>query len=538
MSSNVPSTERDAALPGGFLRPGRNCWRIERASRATVLVDGADYFATLDEALRSARRSIDIVGWDFDGRIRLRPDVEGSPALGDLLRGLVDSNPALTVRVLVWSTAVMHAPSAPAPLLFGTPWEQHPRIAVRLDREHPIYASHHQKIVVIDDALAFCGGIDLTVDRWDTTEHRPHHRYRRDPDGAEVCPVHDLQMMVEGDAARALGEHVRERWRRATGEVLPARLGETGDLWPERCEPMFRNVTVGIARTMPAWRGEPPVEEIAALTVDLIGAARRSMYVEAQYFCGRELAACLEQKLRADQAPEVAVVAGSDEKGVVERWIMGNNRERLIRKLRRIDRSGRFKVYRPLVAGDDRPEPVLVHAKLTIVDDWILRLGSANLNNRSMGVDTECDLVIEAHDDETCSAIAALRNRLVAEHIGATPEIVAAATAEKGLLGAIGLPNGNGRRLDPFPIRDEGPTRRAFGTALLDPRRPLEPMWMRRTRRPSSPAPLASQHDFAHGEEQPADHQRDEKIGQAENQQRSDHALHRQQMQNNAFKHP
>ena len=133
-------------------------------------------------AVRTLRRdaalttfAILIIGWDFDGRILLRPDVSGPEQLplGRLLRSLVEENPRLEVEVLVWSIAVLHAPGAPLPLLLGSDWDQHPRIKVRLDRAHPIYAAHHQKIVTIDDKVAFCGGMDLTVDRWDMARHEP-----------------------------------------------------------------------------------------------------------------------------------------------------------------------------------------------------------------------------------------------------------------------------------------------------------------------------------------------------------------------------
>ena len=154
---------------GRILQPGRNCWRISRAAKAAVMSDGGPYFAHLEDALRQAKRSVMIVGWDFDGRIRLRPDAspEESPELGPLLRSLVEARPELEIRILVWSVAVLHAPGAPLPLLFGAEWQEHPRITLKLDTRHPLYAAHHQKIVCIDGGLAFVGGIDLTVRRWD-----------------------------------------------------------------------------------------------------------------------------------------------------------------------------------------------------------------------------------------------------------------------------------------------------------------------------------------------------------------------------------
>lgn len=92
------------------MRIGDTCWRVSRSAHAAVHIDGADYFNQLEGALRQARRSIFILGWDFDCRIRLRPDVPDSPTLGDLLRELVDQHPHLEVRALIWSAAVVHAP--------------------------------------------------------------------------------------------------------------------------------------------------------------------------------------------------------------------------------------------------------------------------------------------------------------------------------------------------------------------------------------------------------------------------------------------
>ena len=91
---------------------------------------------------------------------------------------------------------------------------------MKLDGAHPPGASHHQKIVVIDDSLAFCGGIDMTGDRWDTREHRDDEPRRITPGGAPYAPWHDATTAIEGPAAAALGELARDRWRRAGGAAL------------------------------------------------------------------------------------------------------------------------------------------------------------------------------------------------------------------------------------------------------------------------------------------------------------------------------
>jgi phosphatidylserine/phosphatidylglycerophosphate/cardiolipin synthase-like enzyme len=475
-----------AAPPSSILDPGRNCWRIERAGRAAVLVDGACYFARLEQALRSARRSILIVGWDFDGRIRLRPDVgEDSPPLGDLLRSLVEIHPELQIHILIWSIATLHAPGETLALIAGAKWQEHERIHLRLDREHPIYAAHHQKIVCIDDGLAFVGGIDLTVDRWDTHRHDPAEPLRLTPDGTTYAPVHDLQMVVDQAAAQALGELARLRWRNATGEALEPSRPDT-ELWPGDLEPDFVGAPVAIARTAPQWGGHPAIREVAALTVDMLRAARQSIYIEAQYFVSFAIGDLLARHLASDEGPDVAIVTAKTLPGTLEHLVMGSNRDRLIRRMRRADRFDRLRVYHPVVpaAGGHRTA-VMIHSKLIIVDDMLIRVGSSNLNNRSTGLDTECDLTIEAGSEAQRRSIGRLRERLLAEHLGVEPEAVAKALASEGsLIHAIEVLNHNPRKLQWFDAMvSSGPARPIFGTRLLDPRRPFEPLWFLRKKR-------------------------------------------------------
>jgi phosphatidylserine/phosphatidylglycerophosphate/cardiolipin synthase-like enzyme len=459
------------------LKPGRNCWRIARADKVAVLIDASNYYARLEQVLRQAKRSILIIGWDFDGRIKLCPDHDDCPPLGDFLRSLVEAKPELEIRILVWSVAVIHAPGDPVPLLLGASWQNHPRIAVRLDRQHPLYASQHQKLVAIDDALVFCGGIDLTIERWDTCGHREADPLRVRPDGSAYHPLHDIQMVAAGEAADVVTNVARERWRIATGEVLSA--AEHGpDLWPPNLVPEFTDIPVAIARTAPAWEDAPAVHEIAALTEDLLSTARHSIYIETQYFAASNVRRVLEKSLAATRGPEIVVIVRRASPGVLERLVMGNNRDRLIRHLRRIDRHNRFRVFYPVVPGNDTPCEVLVHAKVVIVDEEIVRIGSSNLNNRSMGLDTECDLAVEATNNVERRAIGQLRERLLGEHLGVTPTEIAQAVAKHGsLIRGIDACNRNVRGLRPFPETDlDGPTEPIAGTGLLDPPRPLEPL--------------------------------------------------------------
>jgi phosphatidylserine/phosphatidylglycerophosphate/cardiolipin synthase-like enzyme len=457
----------------GILAPGRNCWRVAHADRGAVLVDGAAYFDRLDQALRRACRSIIIVGWDFDASIKLRPqDGEAAETLGALLRSLVEARPELEIRILIWNLSTLHAPGAALPLVLGDEWQKHPRIQLRLDGDHPIYAAQHQKIIVLDDKVAFVGGTDLTVDRWDTPIHRYDEPLRKTPAGKPYGPVHDMEMVVSGEAARAVGDLARARWRQITGEEV-ASADSDGDPWPEGLEPEFRDVLVGIARTCPAWRRNPGIYEVAELTRDALSAARSSIYIEAQYLADFRLCEVIERRLSDPDGPEVIIVVTRTMHGFLEGVIMNGNRRRLLRRLKRADRFDRLRVWHPCVPGDAGDCEVLIHAKLVIVDNEFLRIGSSNLNNRSTGLDAECDLAIEAHDAASRRGIAAVRARLLGEHLGVPPEVFAAAAAEENsLLRAIDRLNGDGRGLRPFNFRDGGSVRPMLGTRLLDPRKP------------------------------------------------------------------
>lgn len=482
LSGSAAGTEPACVSMRPILQPGVNCWRAVPADRASALIDGAEYFSQLEAALRKAQRSIIIVGWDFDGSIRLRPNVDGeaSPPLGPLLRSLVEEKPDLEIRILVWSIAVVHAPGAPGPLIFGAGWQNHPRLQLRLDKHHPLYAAHHQKIVCIDDSLAFVGGMDLTVQRWDTKDHACDNPYRLGDDGTIYDPVHDIQMVVTGPAAHSIAEVAYDRWKIATGEELHPLPHPTLDPWPEDLSPDFVNAPVAIARTYPAWGEHSAVQEAAALNLDALSAARQSIYIEAQYMTAPCIGDVLEQQLSKFHGPEIVVVQTHESHGWAEKKVMGTNRDRLIRRLRKADRYDRLRVYYPVVPSKNGFCQVLIHSKLVIVDDTFLRIGSSNLNNRSIGLDTECDLAVEATNDEMRRTIANLRNRLLAEHLDVSPSVLAKSIAEASgsLIAAIESLNVNKRRLQPFDAMfDEGPAAPAIGTGLLDPLEPFEPLW-------------------------------------------------------------
>lgn len=472
----VAAFDRRPAAPPPLAQPGRNCRCVVHADRLGVAVDGELYFRALRHALGAARRSILIVGWEFDSRTRLVRDGDppGLPnQIGPLLDHLVRRNPALRVHVLIWDSAMIYAFNREFAGLVKMDWLTHRRLRFRLDDSHPLGASQHQKIVVIDDALAFCGGLDVTSQRWDSRDHIPHDPRRNDPAYPTYPPFHDIMAVVTGPAARTLGDIARHRWAAASGEHLAAPpVGDAASLWPPCLKPLMTHVEVAVALTCPAWDGEPPVREVEQLYLDMLRAARRFLYIENQYFAARRIADVLEQRLGEPDCPEIVLVNPGEPVSLVERSTMGVARARLLRRLRQADRHGRLHVYYPQVGGED----VKVHAKLMIADDRWLRIGSSNLNNRSMGLDSECDLMVEAASESQRAAIRALRHDLLGEHLGLAPGAVAAAEAAAGsLAGGIARLAGGARSLAPLDDREPSEIVQLLSdSALPDPQEPVE----------------------------------------------------------------
>jgi len=460
-----------------LLRPGYNCWSLARAERCALLVDAQAYFEAFHRAALRAQRSILLLAWDFNSQTRLHFDAvprNGPPAiLGDFLNFLVRRRRGLQIHVLNWDYPMVFGADREFPPLYGFGWTPAHRVHLRYDDTHPVGGCQHQKVAVIDDALAFAGGIDLTVRRWDTPEHAADDP-RRSAYGKPYPPFHDLMVAVDGEAARRLGSLARERWLHATGQKLHA-VEALEDPWPEGLQPDLADIEIGIARTLPP-RGEvSAVREVERLYLDMIAAARDTLYIENQYFTAPRIAAALEKRLAEPRGPEIVLVLRLLSHGWLEEHTMHVLRTRLIERLRRADRHDRFRVYYPHLPGLAEGTCLDVHSKLMIVDDRVLRIGSSNLCNRSMSIDTECDLALESRGNaQVAGVIRSFRDRLLAEHLGATPERVGAALEAAGSLrGAIdSLASGSRalRQLDGLPSWPEAIMSVA---AVADPDEPI-----------------------------------------------------------------
>lgn len=446
MTATAQSDRRAASSSAPIVQAGRNCWKVDRAHQFSCIQDAADYFKLVREALLAARNTVFILGWDIFANVDLLPGAAGpkGPALRDgptkldeLLAFIVRRRRQLRCYILIWDYAALYTLERDPWSRWKLGWRTHRRVRFGFDDRHPVGGSHHQKVVVVDDSIAFCGGIDLTSHRWDTCAHRVTEPARVNANGTPYEPYHEVQAMISGPAAASLGMLARDRWRALGEEPLPPVAPLSEGLWPESVTPDLTDVDLAIARTVPGSDTQPAVRECETLFVDSIAAARRSIYIESQYFTNDELATALGARLREPHGPEVVIVSPAECHGWLEQTTMGAFRYSVFRELIAADTHKRLRLVYPS-ASRTQDVATFVHSKVMIVDDTLVRIGSANFSRRSMGVDTECDVAVDVTGRvEAREGVRHIQDRLLAEHLGLTADAVSEGIDRAGSLRAF-----------------------------------------------------------------------------------------------------
>jgi uncharacterized membrane protein YdjX (TVP38/TMEM64 family)/phosphatidylserine/phosphatidylglycerophosphate/cardiolipin synthase-like enzyme len=460
-----------------IFQPGSNVWHVDRAERARVLIDAAPYFGALREALKKANHTVFIIGWDINSRVALVGESgcadDGYPEpFCEFLCALIKERPNLQINILLWDFSVLYSTEREIFPALSLGWRMPNRIQLCLDDALPLGSAHHQKIVVIDDCLAFSGGLDITHRRWDTCEHEFDNPKRKDTGGKPYRPFHDVQMMVDGPAARRISELARLRWKRATLENVHE-VRECEDCWPEAIEADFTKVDIGIALTQPSYDRIAEQRDVEQLFLDSVALAERQIYVENQFLTRLNVAERIAARMLEKPDLEAIFIAPHTHESWIEARTMRIGRIAFRQIFDTAGLQERVRFLYPKVECGDKVTDTMVHSKIMIVDDVFLRVGSANLNNRSMGTDTECDLAIHSDDTKNRAVITRLRNTLLAEHCGVTADEIAASVKQTGsLLKTADTLSNRGHSL--CPVEDGEPDPKEIAdvvTALADPER-------------------------------------------------------------------
>jgi phosphatidylserine/phosphatidylglycerophosphate/cardiolipin synthase-like enzyme len=357
-----------------------------------VLIDGATALPRIAEEIERAESCVHLAGWFFSPAFRLRAD---GPRLRAFLSGVAER---VDVRVLSWagSPLPLFRPDRRQVREMRNELMRGSRVACALDnRERPMHC-HHEKLVIVDDDVAFVGGIDLTDysgQRFDSHEHPPREEHG----------WHDVTARVAGPAVADVAEHFRLRWHEVTGETLP----------PVEPPAPSGNIEVQVVRTIPEkiYRRIPRGDfRILEAYQRALRWAERFVYLENQFLWSPEIVATLAEKLRHPPSDDFRLLillpakpsSGNDD-----------SRGQLGLLMQADAGDGRMLACTVFQRGSETPHPVYVHAKIGIVDDRWMTLGSANLNEHSLFNDTEMNLVVR--DERT---VRDTRLRLWAEHLG------------------------------------------------------------------------------------------------------------------------
>jgi phosphatidylserine/phosphatidylglycerophosphate/cardiolipin synthase-like enzyme len=415
-------------------------WRIHEDAETALLIDGRDYYRAFYTAALRAKRSILLLGWQFDSDVQLLrgDDLPEGAAQKDvellaLLDRLCRERPKLQIRVLAWDYSVFFALERELlqKLYFDAICCE--RFVFRWDNTVPLGGSHHQKVAIIDGEIAFFGSQDICQARWDDSTHRPENEHRTSR-GSCHRPYHEVQVALTGEPVRSLVELFVWRWYGATGEALDARvLVDEEEGRGEAARGLGFPVTlpmpparVGLARTIPEVIGRAQVDEVSKLYVRAIAHAERLIYIESQYLTSCAVRDAFLARMRDRTRPklDVVIILPHKPEKFKEEMTVGVPQAVLLQTLDRAaaEHGHALGIYN-VVAGKDedgQPVHVYIHAKLMIVDDRVLIVGSANLTNRSMTIDSEIIAAYEPRPGDRAlkNAIRRARVRLMLEHAG------------------------------------------------------------------------------------------------------------------------
>jgi len=367
-----------------------------------VLIDGERAIGAICAALERARSHVHIAGWHVTPTFAIERDGGSPRTLRDLLAELAER---MDVRVLVWAgpPAPVFEPKRSDVRQMRDELTDGTRIRCVLDARERTMHCHHEKLVIVDDEVAFVGGIDLTSlsgDRWDHDEHPARDR----------LGWHDVATRLRGPAVADVAEHFRARWQEVASEPLP----------PPRPQPPHGTTTVQVLRTVPDGTYDfiPDGDfRILDAYVRALRSAQRLIYLENQFLWSTEIAEIVAAKLEdppTDAFRVVLLLPARPNNGA------DTTRGQLGRLVEAASGADRLLAATISCHSGTRTHPLYVHAKVGIVDDRWLTVGSANLNEHSLFNDTEMNVL-------TCDEALAQRTRLElwAEHLELSVEQVA-----------------------------------------------------------------------------------------------------------------
>lgn len=389
----------------------RNVWCIDKINHFGFLLDADKYYTAFFEAAPQAKKNIFITAWEMESKLNLGKVSSRFPS--DLRRYfsfLVNQNKELKIKILCWKPGLYLKFSRER--LTEWKWKQlgHPRVNFRNDRSPYAFGSFHEKLVLIDNSCGFLGGMDISVNRWDTPDHLLHSDIRKRGE-EKYLPIHDAQVIFTGPLLEKMRIMMQAR---LNPSYVPIEQFPEHEISIKTPYPFIEDTIGSLSRTDPALNAF----EIEALYIDAILSAKKIIYIENQYFTCLPIAKALAQQLERPDGAQVVIILPRDYIGSFERAVYINGRNKVKKILEKSNKFHRLGFYYPSIPDEGEGQFLKVHSKIMIVDEEFITLGSANLNFRSMRVDREMNMNIEANDYESKKFIKNIFLSLICEHLG------------------------------------------------------------------------------------------------------------------------
>ena len=418
-----------------------------------VTIDGRDTFEQFYVHLLKAKKSVLLANYDLDPHLRFARTYPAMTASGKsaliksacsrpLAGGIAEESRHYTlqdllvekaragveVKIIVWQPRLVlrllpgadergidgRADDVEILNTIAKSYGMSDRLQVKIDSTAPTLTSaHHEKIMVVDGEVGFCGGFDLSNGKWDTRAHDYESQLRE----TNAEPWHDVHAIVRGPVVQDLVYHFQQRWLYA--DVRDKRAVRTATVnVSARQEPAAGDVPVVALRT---WKEMDRTGGIKAWYAEMFRKAKKAIYIENQFpFQSKSLTRLLAKRLAEEPELKVVIVGPMDPNlpGLVGSMLSKmsvNDVNKNLADLRKLS-GGRVATYSLISQHRTMPtmrKQIYVHSKIMIVDDQWMTIGSANLDKNGTDDSSEFNLGI------TSAELAAkTRVRLWQEHTG------------------------------------------------------------------------------------------------------------------------
>lgn len=370
-----------------YLPPKDAYFFSAKAEDPSLLVCAESYFSQIKDAFLNAQEEILILGWSFNLKTILDDD---GTTLEEILFGIPDK---VKIKILVWDYIIFYMADRDPFIGLNIAFKNKKNIQFGRFDFHPMLSSMHIKMVVVDSEVSFVGGIDLDLERRDGKFNFSEDSMRREKDGHMYGPFRDYALRFEGkQIAKDLRTFFEQMWNSQKEQV--SRVHQVADKLTPGANLFF-------ARTLPKFKGNPKDNSSFQLQRWLFENAKRYIFIENQYLTSGRIVDALIQRLAQPLGPEVVIVVSYGHMPILERISMGALLTDCVKKLLHNDPYQRLKIYtllaprkRQASLRSEGREFVKIHSKCVLVDDTYLKIGSSNMNERSLQFDYELDALV------------------------------------------------------------------------------------------------------------------------------------------------